>query len=68
MGTIGELLLTTKQLTSRKANIAVIIPYYMIRKIRMNINGQQIGEIAPENKFENMPHWAYFHICIKQHT
>lgn len=51
-GTIGELLLTTKQLTSRKANIVAIIPYYMIRKIRVNINGQEIGEIPPENIFE----------------
>ena len=59
-GTIGEVLLTTKQLTSRKANIAAIIPYYMIRKIRVNINGQQIGEIPPENIFENMPHWLTF--------
>ena len=51
--------MTTDQIL-RAAELYCIIPMYMIRKLRVHINGALVGEIPPGNIMETMPHWFTF--------
>ena len=41
-------------------DFTAVIPCYMLKYIRMQINGANIGEIPPISIVEEMPHWLTF--------
>lgn len=50
----------TREQVMRRSEICSIVPQYMLRRIRVMINGALIGEIPPANVNEEMPHWLTF--------